>query len=209
MLGVNLHVSPGSNHASAKLVIEITILLGSRHSVQVGKERNLISLCRHDYKRLWAIWNLSDIKVCLWDCRENSSKTKTNTTRMGVAITLWMSITKCETIPFIINSSNKLPWLPHWLHQLSMWGVFKSVNLPQALKHKFTAPAFPHQKIRTNWPHAAENTSQVVPSIAYWRISSSTWTHFEIHPQSTQAVPTIACYKKLRQEGTQTFWWVQ
>jgi hypothetical protein len=50
MLRVNLHVSPGSSHASAKLVIEITKLLGSRQSVQVGKDRNLISFFPHDYK---------------------------------------------------------------------------------------------------------------------------------------------------------------
>jgi hypothetical protein len=45
---------------------------------------------------------------------------------MTAAITLWESLTKCQTIPsFIMNSSDELPWLPASCHQLLTVGIDK------------------------------------------------------------------------------------
>ncbi len=41
-----------------------------------------------------------------------SRQTETNTTRMTVVITLWVSLTKYQTINFIMNSCEWLPLLP-------------------------------------------------------------------------------------------------
>ncbi len=41
----------------------------------------------------------------------SSSKTRSNMTSISMVITLWVSLTMYQTITFIMNSSDKLPWL--------------------------------------------------------------------------------------------------
>jgi len=77
----------------------------------------------------------------LWDCREKSTKplkvtvlwipakTETNTTRMSVVITLWLSLTLYQTITFIMNSTD---WLDSQLTSVSE-GRCRAQNLHKQL----------------------------------------------------------------------------
>ncbi len=67
------------------------------------------------HKRIWHIYNIADknpqyhIEVHSTVSWENL---QTNVTRMSVVTTLWVSLTKYKTIiTFIMNSSDRLPWL--------------------------------------------------------------------------------------------------
>jgi hypothetical protein len=44
------------------------------------------------------------------NCSVSSSKIKTNTTSINVVMTRWVSLTTHQTINFITNSSDELPW---------------------------------------------------------------------------------------------------
>ncbi len=62
----------------------------------------------------WAWWP-PDTKI-IW-CPPDAT--------VGLVITSWESLTKCQTVTFIKHSSDKLPHLNHGLHQLPMVGVDK------------------------------------------------------------------------------------
>ncbi len=56
-----------------------------------------------------------------WSCREISITTIKGNTTMSAVITSWESLTKWQTITFITNSSDELPWLPTEFISSQQW----------------------------------------------------------------------------------------
>ncbi len=56
-----------------------------------------------------------------WSCREISTTTIKGNMTMSEVITSWESLTKWQTITFITNSSDKLPWLPNEFISSQQW----------------------------------------------------------------------------------------
>ncbi len=87
-----------------------------------------------------AQWNLLTFYLCVYMyeiAEENSQhlkvtrKIKNNTTHINGVITLWVSLTKYQTITFIMTSWSAA-MTPHWLYQLPMVGTDKyQKNLPK------------------------------------------------------------------------------
>ncbi len=74
------------------------------------------ALCAILQKLQWKIIKyLSNISIqilCLWDCRKSPQPHFQANMIMSAIIFLWESLTKCQTITFITDSSdNELPWL--------------------------------------------------------------------------------------------------
>jgi hypothetical protein len=57
-------------------------------------------------------WQLNQVKMIKdrWSCREISTTTIKGNTTMSAVITSWESLTKWQTITFITNGSDELPW---------------------------------------------------------------------------------------------------
>jgi hypothetical protein len=83
--------------------------------------------------------NLIKWTIHLWDCREkfdnniskiyyvSSNQTRKNKTRRFMVIILWFSLTKYQTITFIMYGSDCATITLRWLHQLLMVGANKYV----------------------------------------------------------------------------------
>ncbi len=56
-----------------------------------------------------------------WSCREISTTTIIGNTTMSAVITSWELLTKWQTITFITNGSDKLPWLPTEFISSQQW----------------------------------------------------------------------------------------
>ncbi len=56
-----------------------------------------------------------------WSCREISTTTIKGNTTMSAVITSWESLTKWQTITFITNGSDELPWLPTEFISSQQW----------------------------------------------------------------------------------------
>ncbi len=61
------------------------------------------------------------LKEAWWSCREISTTTIIGNTTMSAVITSWESLTKWQTITFITNGSDKLPWLPTEFISSQQW----------------------------------------------------------------------------------------
>jgi hypothetical protein len=72
---------------------------------------------------------------------EIADETPQHMTRMSVAKTSLMSITKCKTITFIVYCSDRLPWNPTDVISLWQWGVDK---------HKWSAENFRKSIMQTS-----------------------------------------------------------
>jgi hypothetical protein len=59
---------------------------------------------------------------------------QTDMIRMSVVITLWVSLAKYQTITFIVNSSDELPWLPIDFISTQQWAP----KVTQDIRNKTT-----------------------------------------------------------------------
>ncbi len=63
----------------------------------------------------------SNLQWDRWSCREISTTTIKGNTTMSAVITSWEPLTKWQTITFITNGSDKLPWLPTEFISSQQW----------------------------------------------------------------------------------------
>ncbi len=83
--------------------------------------------------------------IYIYEIAENSWQQpfQGNTTKSAV-VTLWELLTKCQMIIFIMNNSDKLPWLPELISSAPNSGCREAYN------------NLPHLRRTQNWLHSSQ-----------------------------------------------------